>query len=194
MTDRPHRWRLAVGLAVTALCVSGCGDDPDRAADPSSSPTSSEPTLDPSESGEGATGEPCDAIDTAALGDLAGVQLGPAEPYHDGPSSADGCFVASKDGELSITVDIRSRHGSLEKDLQYVGALGNEEARATSVAEGEGLVISGEQSGVDYSGVVTHVGDLLLAVGLQNFFVDDLTPEQGEQLVTSLAEMVAPVI
>ena len=200
MTDRLLGGRAAlVAIAlVAALVLAGCGDDaPDTAADPSPSPSTSEESSaepSPSESNDVPAGdEPCDAVDIEALGTIAGVTFDTAEPYEEGANMADGCFVSTATGEVSVAIDIRTRHGSLEKDVKLAQLQGNEEPQPLTVADGDALFVAGSSSPLAYTGLVTHVGDLLVLVNVLSQGAD-VSDDQLRELTVAAAEMVAPVI
>lgn len=199
MTDRPFRPAVLTAAAALVLTTVGCTGPAERAEEPSA------PTTSASEepSGSGGTQEPsddpvadvCDAVDASALGDLGAVTFEPPEPYEEGPNMADGCFLTTEGGGVSVAIDVRTEHGSLEKDLQFITVTGREKPTEVTVAEGPALYVYADPRGFAYSGVVTHAGDdLAVAVVVQNFGEDGVGAEQMEALAVGAAEMVVPVV
>ena len=192
------RSTLAVTLALTiVLSLAGCNGGSDPAADPSASPSTSEDSSagqSPSDSTDApASDEPCDVVDTDALGDVVGVTFDAAQPYEEGENVADGCFISTVTGDVSVAIDIRSRHGSLRKDVELAQLQGNEEPEPLTVADGDALFVSGSASPLAYTGLVTHVGDLLVLVNVISQGAD-VSVDQLRDLTITATEMIVPVI
>lgn len=195
MTDRSFLPPALVAAAALVLTLSGCSDPAETAVEPTSPTSSGSSTGEPTETTSGPVDDVCDAVDVATLGDLAGVTLQPPEPYEEGPNMADGCFVTTEVGGLSIAIDVRTKHGSLDDDLQFVRVTGREEPSEVTVAGAPALYIYDDPKSYSYSGVVTHAGDdVAVAVVVQNFDEDGVGADQMQDLALGAAEMVAPVV